>query len=99
MDNKTVSEIKKLRSKKEGYTKIGPGNEKQVQGLGREYCKCSQMWNCYIPLTKAAVQQPKYWEKTWQQTSRKMHLEQVNKVDIDRRESPFKVKKMKSNLM
>ena len=50
-------------SKKEGYSKIGPENEKQVQSLGREYCKCSQMWNCFIPLTKVVVEQLKFWDE------------------------------------
>ena len=60
----------------------------QVQGLGQEYCKYSQMWNCYIPPAKAALQQPKYWDKHSGKNVEKDALGTGETVDINRRESP-----------
>ena len=52
-----------LIQKEKVIPKIGPGNEKRVQGLGRDYCKTLKMWNCFIPLKKVVVVQPKIWEQ------------------------------------
>ena len=57
-----MREVSHFNKKERGYTEIGPGNEKRVQGMGRGYCKTLKMWNCFIPLKKVAVVQPKIWE-------------------------------------
>ena len=40
--NSKKREVSHFNKKGGGYTEIGPGNEKRVQGLGRDYCKLSK---------------------------------------------------------